>query len=221
MSDNEQQAKGLTLAALATRLGVHPQSTKRWKSRGLIDFIRIGRFIIVPWPEVERLDGIRKVVGTSPQIARYLRSAASKSLSTVQAARAIGVSHPTLFRWAQAGIIPSWRKNGEYRIPTAEAERLRALNKGYTAADAAERLGLRTQSTLLRWATHIPFEWFPAPDTSRRYDRALIEAWREAIQGEYAYTVGQKLDYYAEVVRQKLGLPAPEATPEEGAPHTA
>ena len=220
MDDGEQQTHGLMFPGLAARLGVCARTVQKWKNTGLVAFVRVGSYVFVPWPEVERLDAIRKTAG-SKRMLKYLRSAASKSLSTTQAARAIGMHPSTLFQWAKAGIINSWQQGNEYRIPTAEVERLRALNQGYSLESAAKRLGIGCKFTLVRWATHIPFEWFPAPGHRRRYDRTLIETWRDVIDGESIKAVARKLDHYAKLVRQRLGLPEPEPTPEEGAPHTA
>jgi excisionase family DNA binding protein len=46
-------------------------------------------------------------------------------LTAVEAAAALHVSRRTILRWINSGRLPAWRGGRDWRIPTAEVERIK------------------------------------------------------------------------------------------------
>jgi len=84
--------------------------------------------------------GLEEYRGAVDEALRALGSPGYRFLRTGEAARALGVSIPTVKRWGRRGILPTARIRGRWVVPAASVERLKQ-RAAATGAEALPALG--------------------------------------------------------------------------------
>jgi excisionase family DNA binding protein len=84
--------------------------------------------------------GLEEYRGAVDEALRALGSPGYRFLRTGEAARALGVSIPTVKRWGRRGILPTARIRGRWVVPAASVERLKQ-RAAATGSEALQELG--------------------------------------------------------------------------------